>query len=186
MFERFTEDARRVVAEAMRHAERRSAATVTDEHLLLALLEQRGTVAAHVLGALGITARRASVEQGLEAARRRAGLSRADAEALADLGIDVAEIVGRVEAAHGEGALQGTAASKRGRGRRAFSREAKKILEQSLRIALTHKDRTIVDAYILLALTAQQGTAADVLAEHGATYEAVERALTDHRGTRAA
>ncbi|MGQ4512298.1 Clp protease N-terminal domain-containing protein [Streptomyces sp. DW26H14] len=178
MFERFTPDARRAVAEAMRHAELRSAAAVTEEHLLLALLEQRGTSAAGLLGALGVTARRASVEADLGEAHRRAGLSRADADALADLGIDVAEIVGRVEAVHGEGVLRGDRTAKRGRGgHRAFSDGAKRVLERSLRIALAHKDKTISDAYILLALTAHPGVTAEVLADHGATYESVRQAL---------
>ncbi|WP_329455697.1 Clp protease N-terminal domain-containing protein [Streptomyces sp. NBC_01497] len=182
MFERFTPDARRVVAEATRHAALRSADTVTEEHLLLALLDQRGTGAADLLAVLGVTARRASVERGLGEAHRRAGLTRADAEALAGLGIDVAEIVGRVEAAHGEGVLQGDVTSKRWRsGHRAFSREAKSVLERSLRIALAHKDRTIPDVYILLALTARPGVAAEVLADHGATHGALQQALAERR-----
>jgi hypothetical protein len=188
MFERFTRDARSVVSEAMRHAEQRSAALVTDGHLLLGLLEQRGTSAADVLDELGVTARRASVERQLGEARRRAGLSRADADALADLGIDVTEVVGRVEAAHGEGVLQGDDGTSRRRlgGHRRFSREAKTVLEKSLRMALARKDSSIADAHILLALTVRPGVVADVLADHGATYASVDRAVAARRAAGAA
>ena len=54
----------------------------------------------------GSTGAAESVERALAEARRRGGLSRADADALAGLGIDVSEIVSRVEEAHGEGALR--------------------------------------------------------------------------------
>lgn len=58
-----------------------------------------------------------------------------------------------------------------------FTREAKAILEKSLRIALGRGDRFIGEEHVLLALTANPGVVADVLAEHGATYETVSRAL---------
>ncbi len=178
MFERFTRDARDVVTGSVELSERADADSVTEEHVLLAMLDQEGTRAAFAFAALGITDRRASVESALADARRRAGLSRADADALAGLGIDVGEIVSRVEEAHGPGALQVGRKSKRWwSGRRPFTPAAKGVLEKSLRIALGRGDRHIGGEHLLLALTAGPGVVADVLAEHGATYETVERAM---------
>ncbi|MCK8677389.1 Clp protease N-terminal domain-containing protein [Streptomyces lichenis] len=178
MFERFTEAARTVVKAAVERAERAGAGSVTEEHLLLALLDLEGTPSAAALDRLGVAARRDQVVAALAEAARRAGLTRADAEALAGLGIDVAEIVSRVEAVHGTGALRGDRRVRRrlgGGGR--LTTEAKGVLERSLRVALGRGDRYIGDEHLLLALAARPGPVADVLAEQGATYGALERAL---------
>ncbi|MFE1929940.1 Clp protease N-terminal domain-containing protein [Streptomyces sp. NPDC059474] len=171
--------------------------------------DRKGSPAAEVLTALGAHGRRASIERALAEVRRRGGITGADVEALAGLGIDVDEIVARVEEAHGVGALAtagftpdstpesapdsapgptpesatGAAsarAPRRGRRplRRPFSREAKSVLERSLRIALARGDKYIGDEHLLLALTARPGVAAHVLADHDVTYIQVERALS--------
>ncbi|MFE6061804.1 Clp protease N-terminal domain-containing protein [Streptomyces sp. NPDC056431] len=179
MFERFTKAARTVVKGAVEHAERGGATVVTQEHLLLALLDGEGTRAADALRTLCPPDRRPSLVAALTGARRRAGLSRADEEALADLGIDVGAIVARVEEAHGEGALAGDRKdSGWWSGRRSFSREAKTVLEKSLRVALARKDREIGDEHILLALTTTGGVVAEVLADHGVTYASVDTAVS--------
>ncbi|MFB4421995.1 Clp protease N-terminal domain-containing protein [Streptomyces sp. QL37] len=178
MFERFTVGARATVTGAVTHAERAGADSVTEEHLLLSLLDQEGSRASFAVAALGLTDRRASLEDTLREARRRGGLTRADAEALAGIGIDITEIVARVEGAHGEGVLAGDRGNRRWwSGRRPFTSGAKSILEKSLRIALGRRDRFIGEEHLLLALTACPGVVADVLADHGATYATVERAL---------
>ncbi|MCX5531360.1 peptidase [Streptomyces sp. NBC_00006] len=176
MFERFTQGARDVVKGAVAQAERERAERVDEAHVLLALLDGSGTRGAFALGALGADTeeRRASIGRALAGVRRRAGLSRADAEALAGIGIDVEEVVSRVEQAHGEGVLTG---GRRVGGRRPFSREAKGVLESSLRIALAHHDRAIGDEHVLLALATRPGVASEVLAEHGVTVAGVERVL---------
>ncbi|MFB7511788.1 Clp protease N-terminal domain-containing protein [Streptomyces sp. NPDC056144] len=172
MFERFTKAARAVVTGAVEHAERSQAPAVTEEHLLLALLDREGTRASAALLALCPAERRGSLVDSLAEARRRAGLSRADAEALASLGIDVGAIVERVEETHGVGALAGR---RKGSGR--FSREAKTVIEKSLRVALARKEREIGDEHLLLALTTTGGVVAEVLADHGVTFSAVEAAV---------
>ncbi|MFD0026165.1 Clp protease N-terminal domain-containing protein [Streptomyces sp. NPDC058382] len=178
MFERFTGGARATVTGAEAHAGRAGAGSITEEHLLLALLDQEGGRASFALAALGIGDRRGSVEAALADARRRGGMTRADAEALAGIGIDLTAIVDRIEEAHGEGALEGgRKGRRRWTGSRPFTREAKGILEKSLRIALGRGDRFIGEEHLLLALTANSGVVADVLAEHGADYGTVERAL---------
>ncbi|MFF1271799.1 Clp protease N-terminal domain-containing protein [Streptomyces anulatus] len=178
MFERFTRGARAAVKGAVAQAERAGAGSVTEEHLLLALLEQEGGRTSFAVTALGLHDRRASLDAAFAEARRRGGLTRADTDALADIGIDIGAIVSRVEGAHGEGAL---AAGRTGRrwwsGHRPFTPGAKTVLENSLRVALGRGDRFIGEEHLLLALTAKPGVVADVLAEHGATYATVQRAL---------
>ncbi|MET9591420.1 Clp protease N-terminal domain-containing protein [Streptomyces sp. NPDC006516] len=178
MFERFTKGARATVTGAAALAERTDADSVTEEHLLLSLLDQEGSRASFAVAALGLTDRRSSLETSLAEARRRGGLTKADTEALAGIGIDVTEIVARVEDAHGEGVLASDRPNRRWwSGRRPFTGGAKGILEKSLRIALGRRDRFIGEEHLLLALTAGPGVVAEVLAEHGATYATVERAL---------
>lgn len=178
MFERFTRGARATVKGAVAQAERAGADSVTEEHLLLALLEQEGGRTSFAVTALGLHDRRASLDAAFAEARRRGGLTRADTDALAGIGIDIGAIVSRVEGAHGEGAL---AAGRGGRrwwsGHRPFTPGAKTVLENSLRVALGRGDRFIGEEHLLLALTAKPGVVADVLAEHGATYATVRRAL---------
>ncbi|WP_405938798.1 peptidase [Streptomyces sp. NBC_00726] len=181
MFERFTKEARATVTGAVDHAERTGAGAVTGEHLLLALLDREGGRAAFALTALGLVDRRESVAAALAEAGRRGGMSRADADALADIGIDLTAVVSRIEEAHGEGALRGGGGRRRA-GRPSFSREAKKTLEKSLRVALGRGDRFIGGEHLLLALTANPGPVADVLADHGVTYASAGRALYGNGG----
>ncbi|MFG2880117.1 Clp protease N-terminal domain-containing protein [Streptomyces sp. NPDC048337] len=184
MFERFTIDARAAVTGAVREARQAGATTVTEEHLLLSLL---------ALGALDpLCVERATVAADLAASRRRGGMSRADEEALAGLGIDLDEIVSRIEETHREGALSAPeprrrtlAASLRSALGRPdpdqrhfpFTQGAKKTLEQSLRIALGRKDRHIGTLHLLLALLSRPGTVAEVLTDHGITYTTAETTL---------
>lgn len=178
MFERFTKDARAVVTGAVEHAERGGAKTVDAEHVLLALLDREGSRASFALAALGGGRWLESVRGALEQARRRGGLSQAETDALAGLGIDVAEIVARVEEVHGVGAMSGDRKDRAWwSGHRSFSRGAKDVLERALRIAVARRDRHIGDEHILLALTARPGVPAEVLADHGVTYEALTRVL---------
>ncbi|MGW1141348.1 Clp protease N-terminal domain-containing protein, partial [Streptomyces zhihengii] len=60
-------------------------------------------------------------------------------------------------------------------GHRPFTREAKGVLERSLRIAVGRRDRAIGSEHLLLALAARPGVVAEVLADHGVTYGSVER-----------
>jgi ATP-dependent Clp protease ATP-binding subunit ClpA len=179
MFERFTKDARDVVKGAFEYVEGGGGQCVEPEHLLLALLDREGSRGAFALAALGLGDGRESVREALTEARRRAGLSRAESDALAGLGIDVAEIVARVEDVHGVGAMSGDRKDKRwwSSGRPSFGRDAKDVLERSLRVALAQRDRHIGDEHILLALTMRPGVPAEVLADHGMTYASLVRVL---------
>ncbi|MFI6930600.1 Clp protease N-terminal domain-containing protein [Streptomyces sp. NPDC050287] len=178
MFERFTKDARDVVRGAVEQAERSGARSVEAEHLLLALLDQEAGRGWFALAALGLAEDRETVRAAVVEARRRAGLSRAETDALAGLGIDVSEIVARVEEAHGVGAMSGDRQDKAWwSARHTFGRAAKEVLEKALRIAVSRRDRHIGDEHLLLALTARPGVPAEVLADHGVTYETLIRVL---------
>ncbi|GAA2239648.1 Clp protease N-terminal domain-containing protein [Streptomyces amakusaensis] len=176
MFERFTQDAREVVKGSVAVSRRAGDGRVTDEHLLLTMLEQEGTRTAFTLAALGVHDRRASLEAALARARRRAGLSRSESDALAGLGIDVDSVVARAEENHGPEAL-GPSGSARRRWRGSFTPAAKETLVRSLRIAAERGDRRIGGAHLLLALTTAPGVVSEVLADHGATYQSVARLL---------
>ncbi|MET9151894.1 Clp protease N-terminal domain-containing protein [Streptomyces griseoflavus] len=178
MFERFTKDARDVVKAAVVHAERADARRVDAGHLLLALLDREGSRASFALAALGLDGRRESVREALELARRRGGLTQAETDALAGLGIHVPEIVARVEEAHGAGALStGRRGGGRRSGHRPFEQEAKDVLTGALRAATALRDRRIGDQHLLLALTTRPGVPAEILADHGVTYASVTRVL---------
>ncbi|GHE04766.1 Clp protease N-terminal domain-containing protein [Streptomyces alanosinicus] len=179
MFERFTKDAREVVQGAVMDCRRAGVRTVDAEHLLLALLEHEGGRASFALAALGLAEHRESVRRALSRARRQAGLTRAETDALAGLGIDVPEIVARVEEAHGVGAMSGERKDgiRRSGRRPSFGQGAKDVLEKSLRVALAQRDRHIGDEHLLLALTVLPGVPAEALADHGVTYESVTRVL---------
>lgn len=186
MFERFTKDARDVVRGAAEHAEGVGARSVEAEHMLLALLDREASRASFGLAALGLAERKDSVRQALTGTRRRAGLSQAETDALAGLGIDVSEIVARVEEAHGVGAMSGDRRDQGWwSGRRTFGRGAKEILERSLHMAVARRDRHVGDEHILLALTARPGVPAEILADHGVTYEALTRVLYGEGETKA-
>lgn len=179
MFERFTENARGVVTGSLHQAERQNATHITEEHLLLALMEVEGGRAAFAFASLGIDRQREAVVDALAQARRRGGMSQAETDALADIGIDVDAIVTKVEEAHGEGALGGPPRKGwwRPKGHRPFTTGAKKVVEQSLRVALGRGDKFIGEEHLLLALTVRPGAVAEVLAEFGAGYGEVERAM---------
>src|SRR5664279_4940332 len=115
MFERFTKPARAVVQQADRHRRATTASEIRPEHLLMALLDQDG------------------------------GLDADDAEALAAIGIDLDEVVRRID-----DNLGGLSAQPSRRGR--FSRGGRKVIELALREALALRHSYIGTEHLLLAL----------------------------------
>jgi len=175
MFERFTTSARQVVLDAVTEAEQDRATRVAPEHLLLALLRDTARTASLLTGS-GLTPDIVRAES--SRTHRQAGLTQSEADALSDLGIDLASIVDRIEAAHGQNAL---AAPRRRRphlplGHIPFAAEAKAILANALTQAREHRDRHIADHHFLLAMASTPGQLpAQILADHDLTYAAVRR-----------
>jgi Clp amino terminal domain, pathogenicity island component len=106
MLERFTGDARGVLAGAREGALRLGHDWIGCEHLLLALAATGGEVGT-VLRSQGITPERVRLEAvRLAGAGRGASLSDVlDRDALASIGIDLDAVRGKVEAAFGPGAF---------------------------------------------------------------------------------
>ena len=175
MFERFTQDARRVVTQAQEEATRLHHGCIGTEHLLLALVGRPGSPTSSVLARHGLTpeAVRASIVAQL-------GSGDLDADALESLGIDLDAVREKVEATFGPGALDVPDPRRRGPGGHIpFSPRAKKVLELSLRESIALKQRTITDGHIALGLLREgQGLAAKVLADQGVDLTALRREIT--------
>jgi ATP-dependent Clp protease ATP-binding subunit ClpA len=174
MLERFTREARDVVTDAVGLAREQELAKTDQLHVLVALV---GTAeVSDLLDALGVRADdvRAKAEQ----VRRRGGLSESDAAALDELGIDVDRIVSRVEKVHGENALAGRRQRKSlASGHVPFSAEAKKVLEETLKAAISLGDRSMGTGHLLLGVLTARGPATDVLVDLGVDVLAVRRSL---------
>lgn len=175
MFERFTRDARQVVIEAQRDAAEVGAPEVTPLHLLVAMLRAREGTAAQLLTRLGVSIDDVAAEAGR--VRRRGGISEADAEALGEFGIDVEQIIDRIEEVHGPAALAGTGRSAKGKHIR-FADDSKKTLELTLKEVVRMGGRELGSEHILLALTVLRGPAADVLAGFDVNAPRLRQALS--------
>ncbi|MFI5605762.1 Clp protease N-terminal domain-containing protein [Amycolatopsis sp. NPDC051903] len=174
MFERFTQDARMAVVEAQIVAREAGAREIELTDVLAGLARTENGSALRVLQELGVS--REDVLAELDRVRRRGGISDADVEALTEFGIDVEQIVERIEETHGPGALAG--GGRRGkRGHIPFAADAKRTLELSLREALKLGDKQLRQEHILLALTQQKGPVPDLLAARGVDYVSVRRAV---------
>ncbi|RSD25646.1 Clp protease N-terminal domain-containing protein [Amycolatopsis eburnea] len=173
MFERFTADARQAVVEAQIVARQSGSVEIGPAHLLAGLV--KGGVP--LLAELGVATD--DIAEELARTRRRGGVSDADAEALTEFGIDVEQIVERVEQTHGEGALAGRLGPAK-RGHIPFTAQSKKTLELSLEEAVRLGDKHLGQEHILLALAQQRGTD-DVLARRGADYATLRRVVQQRK-----
>ncbi|WP_328605997.1 ATPase [Amycolatopsis sp. NBC_00345] len=174
MFERFTVDARMAVVEAQLVARELGSREISPQDVFAGLARTENGDAQRLLEQLGVS--RDEVLAELERIRRRGGISDADVEALTEFGIDVEQIVERVEQTHGPGALASSGKRTR-RGHIPFTVEAKKTLELSLREAVKLGDKHLGQEHMLLALVQQKGAVADLLAARGVDYPTVRRAV---------
>lgn len=152
MFERFTEEARRVVVVAQEEARVDRDPCIDGAHLLLGIAEVGGPGYA-ALAAAGVERSR------LRAAVRESGNpdgETLDADALAALGIDLDAVRRAAEAAFGSGALSRATRFRRPHRRRnghlPLTGTAKQALERSLRAAVRRGDRSIDSRHLLLGL----------------------------------
>ena len=164
MFERFTRNARTVVLSAHEVARRTDADEVLPAHLFAALVEADGTLAVHVLADLG--ASRTDLRKVVRdlTGQHPGGLSEDDAEALRVLGIDLGEVVRRID--HDLGPTPDPAVARHSKPR--FSKGAKKVLELSLREAIRLGDGFIGTEHVLLGLIR---TGDDVVLRTLATFD---------------
>ena len=145
MFERFTRRARTVVAAAVADAQASGAREVRPEHLLDAILGEGQGIAVAVLAELGAPADEMRATLLRSRSRRPGDLDEGDAEALRVLGIDLDDVVRRIE-----GGLGGDAPPRRGH--LPFAKRSKKSLELALREALRLGDGFIGTEHLLLGL----------------------------------
>jgi len=167
MFNRFTKDARAVVAGAHEEAAALGHDHLGTEHLLLGIAARGGLPAS-----LGL-------EHGKLQAAVGASSQQLDANALAAIGIDLEAVRRAVEQSFWPGALSG-----RRRGCRdvRMCPKAKKALELALREALALGDRDIGSDHILLGMTRDADTgAARALAACGSSPAALRAAVLEAR-----
>jgi len=144
VFERFTDEARQAVVRAQDEARALRAERIEPVHLLLALTRDPGRG--------GTALRAAGVDHDRLAPVAAAAGNPLDPDALAVLGVDLAQVRATAEAAFGVGALD--------RGRRQagghipFADGSKRALEESLRAALRRKERRLDSGHVLLGVLA--------------------------------
>ena len=144
MFERFTDEARRVVVIAQEEAREGRVDHIGPQHLLVAL--------AIVAGPGSDALRATGVEMGPLRDAVLATSDGLDPEALAALGIDLAAVQEKAEAAFGAGALSGRRHRRAPAGHIPFAPAAKKALELSVRTAVRRGDRSITGRHLLLGV----------------------------------
>jgi ATP-dependent Clp protease ATP-binding subunit ClpA len=166
VFERFHQDARRVVVRARHEAALAGQGCIGCEHLLLALLAEPGLAAAALTAAgLDLPVLRARLP-----GPSREGPDPLDADALASVGIDLDQVRRAAEAQFGPGALgRARSAQARRPGRMRFTPAAKKALELAVRAAVGGRRREITGAHLLIGIIDQgRNGALDLLAATGA------------------
>jgi ATP-dependent Clp protease ATP-binding subunit ClpA len=144
MFERFTKPARRAVEAAVTCAQEATASEVRPEHLLQAILADETCLATRVLAGAGAPAADVVAELARLRARYVDGLDEDDAEALRAIGIDLDEVVRRIDRNLG-GPVPAC-------GQPRFARGTKKALALALREALALRHNYIGTEHLLLGL----------------------------------
>jgi ATP-dependent Clp protease ATP-binding subunit ClpA len=181
VFERFTVEARQVVAQAEVEARAFGHPWLGTEHLLLGVLARPETQAAHVLADLGVSADGARAALG--ALVGRGGFREADAAALRTVGIDLEQVRHAAEATFGPGALDRAPARRCRRGRRGlwrrrravdssahlpFAPRAKRALERARAEADARRHTQLnVDHLLVGLLDPKANTATEVLCRLG-------------------
>jgi ATP-dependent Clp protease ATP-binding subunit ClpA len=170
--EAFTQAARAVVEQAMTRARETSASELRPEHLLQALLDDPGCLAVRVL----VDAGAPLDELRAELTRRRHlyvdGLDADDAEALQAIGIDLDEVVRRID--------RNLGGRGPGRGRLRFARSSKKALELSLRESVALRHGHIGTEHLLLGLVrVEDRVVKDTLSVFGIERDALRAAVAE-------
>jgi ATP-dependent Clp protease ATP-binding subunit ClpA len=172
MFERFTKPARRVVEQSFRHAELATAAEVRPEHLLGAMLDEEESLAVRVLDQLGAPVESLRAELTRLRTAYVDGLDAEDAEALRAIGIDLDEVVRRIDRNLGGGTTRPS--------RPKLARSSKKVLQLALREAIALRHNYIGTEHLLLGMVREgDRVVADTLAAFDIEPGVLRRALAD-------
>jgi ATP-dependent Clp protease ATP-binding subunit ClpA len=172
MFERFTKAARYVVEDAVRIADGSRTDEVRPEHLFAALLQDEECLAVRVLDGMGASAGKLRACLDSVAGKYVDGLGEEDAEALKAFGIDLDEVVRRIDSN-----LGGLAPRRR---RPRFSRASKKALQLALREAIALHHNYIGTEHLLLGLVrGGDRVVVDTLASCDVRPDALRTAVAD-------
>ncbi len=172
--QRFTARARAAVVGAVQEADRRGDHLVAPSHLLLAVVADPQGVAARVLGATGAGTDRLEAEVERRRVSGFGGLGDEDAAALAAIGIDLEEVLRRLDGPR--------LVPRRRRWRGRFEPGAKKALELSLREAVALRHDQIGTEHLLLGLLRTgDPVVVDALRACGASYDEVRDGVRQAR-----
>ena len=172
MFEKFTRPARESVTRAAVLAREASAGEIRPDHLLAAVLEQGTGLAALALGDLGAPAGDVRAELDRRRMQYVDGLDADDADALRAFGIDLDEVVRRIDRNLGGPGPR--------RGQPRFSRSSKKVLELALREAVSLRHAHIGTEHLLLGLLrGGDRVVVDTLGVFGVESDALRRRVAD-------
>ena len=179
MFERFSKAAKVAVIVAQEEARELRSPHIGVEHLLLGVLAEPEPPLRNLLTGLGITLDGAREQ--VSRKRSTEPLGDADAEALKSIGIDLDAVRESLQASFGKDALDRGTPEPRRRwrgGHIPFTREAKKVLELSLREALVHKDNHIGSEHVLLGIVRAPSPVAEaIITAHVPLAELREKVL---------
>jgi ATP-dependent Clp protease ATP-binding subunit ClpA len=178
MLERFTKDARATVMRARKEAQSRKQRDIGTEHLLLALVDPDSGTAYRVLRDAGLTADGVAAEVDRRAKRE---FGAEDAAALATIGIDLDDVLRRIEESFGPEALEKAMPARptgwfRG-GVGVFTPGAKKSIALALREAVHLGDPFIGSEHLLLGLIREgNGMATAILVDAGLDLKSLRAA----------
>jgi ATP-dependent Clp protease ATP-binding subunit ClpA len=178
MFERFTESAKGILAEAQDLALELGSPSIVPGHLLYGCAEVRDETAGVPLRALGING---AAVRTLMPRQKEQATGLIDAEALQAIGIDYAAVRATVERNFGPGALD-TAPDRRvlsAPRKPPFSPEAKHSLELALRSMVRLDGHRIAPGHLVLGLTWQENALVMAVVEAaGTTVDELAAAVT--------
>lgn len=156
MFERFTRPARAAVVAAQEEALAARSRQIDSRHLLIALVRTAGVRAA-------VVAAGGRPDQLVSALTQEIRTDGIDPDALAAIGIDLAEVERRADATFGSGALHTAGSKKR---HIPFSKDGKKILELGLREAIRLGEGNISEQHVMLGILRADCPGRRLLADH--------------------
>ena len=180
MVTRFTPAIRAVVARAYEQAVREGSPEIGEAHLFEALLDD--DIGAVLLEAVAGDEVRMRVVAEIEQARRTGGLTAAEADALAGLGVDVGALVGRIEGQLGADALAGPGTGRQGRWPRlVLSGTVLRAFDEAEHQVGVAGGRTMGIEHLALGIVSTPCLLSESLARRGITVETVREMVEVER-----